>query len=380
MLKVLFLSQWYPHRYDKMFGLFVRKHAEAVSLYCEVKVLYIYADKNANRFELVENIQNENFSEIIVYYPVSNSSFGKIINFFTAYCKGFKQLKREKFKPDIIHANVLNRTAIVSYLTMIFKGTPYVITEHWSRYLPAKREFKGAIRKLITRIVVKNAKAILPVSEILKNAMLSYNLKNNNYIILNNVVDDYFFKDVAIACRTKKRMIHISCFDEQAKNIKGILRTISKLSKIRQDFELILIGTGLDFDSVYDYSLSLGLSKNTVLFLGEKTPAEVAAWLQNSDIFILFSNYETAGVVIAESLACGKPVISTKVGAAPEYINSKNGKLVEVADEDALKEEMNFMLDHLDKFDSIAIRNDAKRFSYSQIGLVLSEVYKKSIK
>jgi len=29
--KVLFLSAWYPNRYDAMAGLFVRKHAEAVS-------------------------------------------------------------------------------------------------------------------------------------------------------------------------------------------------------------------------------------------------------------------------------------------------------------------------------------------------------------
>lgn len=29
-MKVLFLTAWYPHRYDAMAGLFVRKHAEAV--------------------------------------------------------------------------------------------------------------------------------------------------------------------------------------------------------------------------------------------------------------------------------------------------------------------------------------------------------------
>ena len=39
-MKVLFISAWYPNRYDEMAGLFVRKHAQAVSQFCEVEVLY----------------------------------------------------------------------------------------------------------------------------------------------------------------------------------------------------------------------------------------------------------------------------------------------------------------------------------------------------
>ena len=58
LTKVLFLSQWYPHRNDPMFGLFVQKHAEAVSLYCQVKVLYIQPDQNIDHFEMSNKVQN----------------------------------------------------------------------------------------------------------------------------------------------------------------------------------------------------------------------------------------------------------------------------------------------------------------------------------
>jgi glycosyltransferase involved in cell wall biosynthesis len=47
-------------------------------------------------------------------------------------------------------------------------------------------------------------------------------------------------------------------------------------------------------------------------FMGEKMPTEVAEYMQQSDFFVLFSNYENSPVVISESLACGKPVISSK--------------------------------------------------------------------
>lgn len=42
-MKVLYLTQWYPHRYDAMAGLFVRNHAEAaVRQGVDVCVLYCH--------------------------------------------------------------------------------------------------------------------------------------------------------------------------------------------------------------------------------------------------------------------------------------------------------------------------------------------------
>ena len=58
-MKILFMSHWYPNRYDKMFGLFVQKHAEAVSIYCDVAVLYVHADENIKDFELIKQKINK---------------------------------------------------------------------------------------------------------------------------------------------------------------------------------------------------------------------------------------------------------------------------------------------------------------------------------
>jgi len=383
LTKVLFLSQWYPHRNDPMFGLFVQKHAEAVSLYCQVKVLYIQPDQNIDHFEMSNKVQN-NLSELIVYYPAKKqNSFSKIlntINYYRAYWKGYKIICSDGFKPDIIHANILTRTAVVAYIFKLLKGTLYVITEHWSRYLPTRNSFKGTLRKLVARIVVSNASAVLPVSENLKQAMQYHKLHNNNYIQINNVVNDCFFENNIIDQREKKRIIHISCFDEEAKNIKGILRATLELCKLRQDFELVLIGTGVDFQSVKQYADTLNFPEDIVYFLGEKIPKEVANWLQNSDFCILFSNFENAPVVISESLACGKPVIATNVGGVSELVDDSNGILIDAGDEKELSQKMNHMLDHFQNYDSTLIKSLSKdKFSYSSVGKQLSTIYKKSI-
>jgi glycosyltransferase involved in cell wall biosynthesis len=366
-----------------MFGLFVQKHAKAVSLYCDVKVLYVHANENTNKFETEEK-KRGNLTEIIVYYPHKKGKIFykafKTINYTRAYFKGYKLIQENKFSPDIVHANILTRTGLVAYILKKCKGIPYVITEHWSRYLPVRNGFNGTFRKLITRLVVKNSEAILPVSKNLENAMKSHKLLNNKYITINNVVDDFFFEDPIPEKRTKKRILHISCFDEQAKNVKGIIRATYELSKIRQDFELILIGTGFDFKSVYDYTQLLDFKKDTVRFLGEKKPEEVAYWLQNSDFFVLFSNYENSPVVIAESLACGKPVISTNVGGISELIDESNGILIAKGNETELTEQMDKMLNTYKNYNSSKIKAESKnKFSLEGVGLQISKIYNQII-
>ncbi|MDP4239586.1 MAG: glycosyltransferase [Bacteroidota bacterium] len=384
MIKVLFISQWYPHRYDPMLGLFVQKHAEAVSLYCKVKVLYVHADENIRTFEMEEKV-HFNMSELIVYYPYLGKNIlykvAKPINYIRAYWIGYKHISQQGFTPDIVHANILTRTAFIAYLLKLWKGIPYIISEHWSRYLLNRNTFNGTLRKILTRLVVRNAKAILPVSESLKEAMLTHKLTNENYIVIYNVVDNFFFhENPIIVHHLKKRIINVSCFDEQAKNIKGIIRACHELSKLRQDFEVILIGTGADFEDVKEYSDSLNFPTGIINFLGEKTSKEVANWMHNSDFFVLFSNFETAGVVISESLACGKPVLCTRVGIAPECINDKNGILISTNDENELLKKMNYLLDHFQDYDSTMIKKESMdKFNYSHIGAKITKIYENSI-
>ncbi|MDR1729289.1 MAG: glycosyltransferase [Prevotellaceae bacterium] len=383
-IKVLFISAWYPHRYDLMSGLFVRKHAEAVNLYCNAAVLYVHPDENIDAFEIIEQKHN-GLREVIVYYPVNTKNiFYKIfkaITYIRAYRKGYKYITKGGFFPDIVHANILTRTGVMAYLLKMFKGIPYVITEHWSRYLPNRSEYNGYIRKKVTERVVAHAAAVLPVSASLKRAMSDCRLSNPNYVVVNNVTDNFFLDKKTVYPRTKKRMLHVSCFDERAKNISGILRTVSKLSGMRNDFELMIIGTGVDFDKVYAYAETLGLPPDAVLFLGEKTPAEVSEWFGNSDFFVMFSNYENSPVVILESLISGKPVVSSDVGGISEHVNDTNGILVPPEDEAELLKSLDYMLDNFRNYDPEKMKREAiEKYTCASVGKKIEAVYLQVLK
>ena len=218
-MKVVFLARWYPHKYDPMFGLFVQRHAEAAALNDDITVVYVHPDENANRKYDIERIQENGVDTIRIYYK----KVGRLNSAWRYYRSCLKGLQLAG-TPDLFHVHVLTRMGLVAYRQHKRHGIPYLITEHWSRYLP-NNDFNGWLRKKLTRKVVKNAKAVTTVSEILAQAMQNHGLKNPNYHILPNVVDTNLFKPIPHHNEVPK-IVHVSCFEDKSKNISGLLEAL----------------------------------------------------------------------------------------------------------------------------------------------------------
>ena len=347
-MKVLYLSAWYPTPRDAMAGLFVQKHAQAVHQQgAEVKVIY---------------------------------SEEKGINWWKDIIHQWKTLKKEWGVPDIVQMNVLDKNGILALWLNLRYHIPYIIIEHWSGYLPANFSFREGWHGWTMRLIAKHASCIMPVSQMLEDAMKRCRIKNDRWIRIHNVVDDFFYHPIVpltipAKSKDKTRLLHVSCFDEQAKNIKGLLRAIRKLADQRRDFELIMVGTGIDFQEDWKYYQSLNFPEGTVHFTGEQTPKEVAQWMQQSDAFVFFSRYENAPVVLSECLAIGLPVVSSNAGGIPEMIHEDCGILVTSEDEAALANAVNEMIDHRHSYSSDTIRSYGEKYTFNTIGKRLVETY-----
>jgi glycosyltransferase involved in cell wall biosynthesis len=364
-MKILFLSAWYPNKYDPMPGLFVKQHAEAVSSDHEVAVLYTHAGDDRNWS--IDQRSIENIQTTIVYYPKNNNillrsnPFWKGFQFLYAHYIGYRKIKKTFGKPQLVHVNILTRCGVVAWLLKISRNIPYVITEHWSRYLPIRQNYNGFFRKFLTRIVLKNSLGICTVSDALRQAMIQNGIRHKNFQVIPNSVDTSVFIPAQSAVNDPIKTIgHISCFDEAAKNISGILQTIARLKEKRTDFRLLLIGEGPDKMKIEALSQTLELTNKYVFFSGLLEGKQLVEAYQNSYFTLLFSNYENMPVVIAESFACGVPVVATRVGGIPEVINDRNGLLVHSNNEQELLAAIEFMLDHASGFDKNYIRNFAK--------------------
>jgi len=237
--------------------------------------------------------------------------------------------------------------------------------------------YKGFLRKFFTKIVVKNASAVMPVTANLKEAMLDWGLQNRNYVIIPNVVDVNLFKPAErVAQGEIKKLIHLSCFSDEFKNISGILRVMKRLSEKRNDFTLKLVGEGEDLQAMKDYAGQLGITGKYVSFEGLKENQELVDLLAASDAMVMFSNAENLPVVMLESFACGVPVISTRVGGIHEHLNNERGMLTEPRNEDSFLINLNNLLDNLHQYNGQKIREYAvSHFSEKVIGKTIFDVY-----
>lgn len=360
-------------------GLFVQRHAKASQLFNDVKVLYLKGYPDQEEKEMVS--VSEPLDELRIYLKSRRGIFFKIpyyFNFIKAHFQGFDVLSKAwGRRPDLVHVNILTREGVIALLWKKLYGIPYVITEHWTRYHTGA--YKGFFRKLVTKLVVKNAAAVMPVTDHLRRSMEACGLKGN-YSIVPNVVDVKAFKPGHLKKSVKKQILHISCFLDEHKNISGIIDAASDVYEHRKDFKIVFVGDGVDFEMLKAYAFSKKEGLALFEFRGMLEGKAVVKEIQNSDFHLMFSRYENLPVVNLECFACGIPVLSSDVGGIREHLPKQLGRLVPSEDKDALQKAMNEMLDELPDYDPTYIRNYAMRhFSQEAIGKSFDAIYNKAI-
>ncbi len=382
-MKILFLTRWYP----PYGGIFIKRHAQAVALYNELVVLAILPGEISSGLKPVIDDQEDHpgFPVIRYFYRPSRCRIGMVagminlIRFVIRAFAGFRYISRHYGSFDLIHVHILTRAAVPTFLLNILTGSPYIISEHWTRYIPENWGFTGIIRRTLTRLIVRRASAVTTVSDFLKTAMQDCGLRNKKFIIIPNTVDTTLF---TITGKHKgkqaKRILHVSNFHERAKNIYGILRVIKILHEQRKDFEILFIG-GREpaLGEARKYASGLGLESPGVIFKGRIPADELAEAYRESSFLLMFSNFESFSIVIPEALSCGIPVLATAVGGIPEYFSTNAGRLILPGNEAGLLDNLNFMLDNYQSFDPEKLRSLVEqRFGLKTVGSQFDELYR----
>ncbi|UBM63107.1 glycosyltransferase [Candidatus Sulfidibacterium hydrothermale] len=392
-LHILHLARWYPNRTDPMPGLFIQKHAESTALYADAALVYAHGLPAKTSVPLydVQYEEKNGVRTARVYYRLPRirlsfvSSAIGLWRFYRALFKGIKKVKPAGENFDVLHVHVLTRLGMVALFYKWRHNTPYIITEHWTRYLPVRNEFNGWWRKKLTRQVIKKASVVTTVSKDLTRAMKQSGLPHPDYRVVYNVVDPVFFTTEPDKQKDKnkaiKELVHVSCFTDVQKNISGLLRVIQKLAQERSDFHFTLVGEGADLEQMKQEALMLNIPDKALTFTGLLEGKALAETMAQADALVLFSHYENMPVVINESFVLGVPVFSTRVGGIDEMINENNGRLVPRGDEEALKKVLADFLDGKFTFDKKKIKQFARQhFSPEATGQMLVKIYQDILK
>ena len=119
------------------------------------------------------------------------------------------------------------------------------------------------------------------------------------------------------------------------KGVEYLLQAIQIAKEFIPTLRLIVVGDGPERQKLVWLTRQLSL-ENSILFVGFQK--EIEKWVDDFDIFVLPSiKKETFGIVSLYAMACGKPVVATRVGGIPEVVDAnKSGILVEPKNAEAI--------------------------------------------
>ncbi|MFQ5873296.1 MAG: glycosyltransferase [Dehalococcoidia bacterium] len=286
----------------------------------------------------------------------------------------FKDIVARWRKPDIIHSHFYPNGLLGVGLARHF-GVPLIHTEHSATLLhPAPRNGSSWMGRQVARFVMKNASAVLCVSEHLRKQLKSLGF-HGNLSVVPNPVDTSIFRPPAMRpARNGTVRLICACKLIPRKRVPLLLEAVSIL-RDRLPLHLDIIGDGPERQKCQQITRQRGI-EHLVTFHGFKDRLALASMYNKSDIFVFASDAETFGVAYAEALCSGLPVVTTDSGPVAEIVPPGSGKIVPRADPRALARAIQDVALNWDSYQAAVLSEQPwHRFAYESVGEVIRSYY-----
>lgn len=246
---------------------------------------------------------------------------------------------------DLIHSHSNN---FLFNLALQFQSKPVVYTEHGGRLLE-----KNRADRLIYRLLYRPIKCFIAISEYMAGVMVAENpdISARIRVIYNGVEVDAIEASPrasaesggAVELPTGRKVGFVGRLVPQ-KGVEYFIDTAARLSKIVPDVQFVIVGDGPLLGELRG-RVSKHAIEDRVHFLGYRKDA--VSLMKSFDVMLFTSRYEPFGLVIAEALAAGVPIVAMdEVGAVSEIIrNGLDGAVVKGLDVESAAHEVARLLD-----------------------------------
>lgn len=253
--------------------------------------------------------------------------------------------------PDLVHTHLYVANQVGRVAARLSR-LPILSTYHDADYEPIVRVGNPGLSRTthlllqlldIASLISSRARVVAVSDYVAASVQRRLRVPASRTTVIHNGVDTTLFRPDARGRADARTQLGLSassriliCVGRMTpqKGQSTLIRAMAHIRRSLPESQLLLVGEGDSRQSNEALSVRLGLTA-AISFLGARW--DVADLLRASDLLVLPSLHEGFGLVLAEALATGLPVVASRVGPVPEIVShDATGLLVPPSDPEAL--------------------------------------------
>jgi 1,2-diacylglycerol 3-alpha-glucosyltransferase len=289
----------------------------------------------------------EEFDVVRLYCPVRWTMHSNQMAFPWRARAQLATIIKEK-KPSLVHVHHPFLLGPAARAAAHQHGIPVVFTYHslYEQYLHYIPWIPSWLSKPWVQRIVKNfctsVDGIIAPSSIIEDRLKEFEIIKPRAQIPTGLGDHFFSAPLALPkpVKDKVHLLSVSRFVKE-KNIPFLLDVIAQLNPKKYSVQLIGYGPERAYLEEYAY-VQKKIPRETLAFIEKPSPEALKKAYADADLFIFASQSETQGLVLAEAMSQGTPVIALHGPGQRDIIEQgKNGFLVHT------RNQMRDIIEHL---------------------------------
>ena len=300
-MNIFLISNMYPSDIHPSYGIFVKNFEDAL-------------------------IKEGHSIQKTVIKGRGENAFEKVSKYLLFFFDVWRRLLFAKY--DLIYIHYASHSILPLVPFRVFIKRPIIINAHGDDILPSSLSSK-VIFKLTYKFITRSIMMVVPSPFFKKVAFKAYQHPNIFVSPSGGVDVNIFYPDPNQPSNENLRIGYVSRIDH-GKGWDVFLQALHKLKEKDPtiSFEGILVNTGADVPRMRKMIQALELDQS-IQYLGLKPQDRLPKIYRSFDLLVFPTLLqESLGLVGLEAMACGIPVVGSRIGGLQDYIiDNENGYL-----------------------------------------------------